>query len=40
MLPPDTQFMIWGTGYVILKWTVGLWAVRRVKARIARWRAA
>ena len=30
MPPPDPGFMLWGSAYVILKWTVGLWAVRRV----------
>ena len=35
MYPTDVQFMLWGSAYVILKWTVGLWAVRRVKAYVA-----
>jgi hypothetical protein len=30
MAPPDPFFMIWASAYVVLKWTVGLWAVRRV----------
>ena len=38
--PVDVQFMLWGSAYVILKWTVGLWAVRHVKARIAERTAA
>jgi hypothetical protein len=38
--PVDTTFMIWGSAYVILKWTVGLWAVRRVKAYVTARRAA
>jgi hypothetical protein len=31
----DIQFLIWGTAYVVLKWTVGLWTFRRVKAYVA-----
>ena len=31
----DTQFLIWGTTYVVLKWTVGLWTYRRVRAYVA-----
>jgi hypothetical protein len=34
-MPVDTTFMLWGSAYVILKWTVGLWAVRRVKAYVS-----
>jgi len=29
--PVDFGFMAWGSAYVILKWTVGLWTLRRVK---------
>ena len=32
---PDSQFILWGMTYVIVKWTVGAWAVRRVKAALA-----
>jgi hypothetical protein len=32
MQPPDPSFMLWGSAYVVLKWTVGVWAVRRVAA--------
>jgi hypothetical protein len=28
------QYMLWASVYVILKWTVGLWTVRRVAAWI------
>jgi len=32
MTPPvDFAFMVWGTAYVVLKWTVELWTLRRVK---------
>ena len=32
MTPPvDFAFMVWGSAYVVLKWTVGLWTLRRVK---------
>ena len=27
----DPQFLIWGIAYLILKWTLGLWVVRRVR---------
>jgi hypothetical protein len=30
-VPVDVGFLLWGSAYVILKWTVGLWALRRVK---------
>ena len=29
---PDPTFLAWGSAYVVLKWTMGLWAVRRVRA--------
>jgi hypothetical protein len=29
--PIDIQFMLWGSAYVLVKWTVGIWAIRRVK---------
>ena len=32
MQPPDPLFMLVGSTYVVLKWTAGLWAVRRVAA--------
>jgi hypothetical protein len=35
MVTPDTQFMLWGSAYVILKWTVGVWAFRQARAYIA-----
>ena len=35
----DTAFLVWGSAYVVLKWTVGLWALRRVKAYLSRRRA-
>ena len=35
MSPNELQVMMWGSAYVILKWTVGLWAVRRVKSYLA-----
>jgi len=28
----DPQFLLWGTAYMVLKWTVGLWTFRRVRA--------
>jgi hypothetical protein len=28
-------FLAWGLVYVILKWTLGIWIYRRVKARRA-----
>jgi hypothetical protein len=31
---PDPHFMLWGATYVILKWTFGAWAIRRVKAAL------
>jgi hypothetical protein len=34
MGPNHPDFLLWGTAYVILKWTVGLWSVRRIKAHI------
>jgi hypothetical protein len=40
MPPVDTTFMLWGSVYVLLKWTVGLWAVRRVKAYVQQRMAA
>jgi hypothetical protein len=30
--PPDPLFLIWGSAYVLLKWTLGAWAIRRVRA--------
>jgi len=27
--------MIWGTGYVVLKWTIGIWLFRRAKQYLA-----
>ena len=30
--------MLWGSMYVLLKWTVGLWAFRRAKAYVKRYR--
>jgi hypothetical protein len=29
---PNVTVSVWGTAYVILKWTVGLWAYRRARA--------
>lgn len=31
----QTDFMLWGTVYVVAKWTVGFWAFRRVKVYVA-----
>lgn len=31
MSAPDPTFLFWGSVYVVLKWTVGLWAVRRAR---------
>ena len=31
MPPPDPAFLLWGSTYVVLKWTVGLWLVRRAR---------
>lgn len=31
MTPPDPTVLLWGSAYVILKWTVGLWALRKVR---------
>lgn len=32
MTPPvDFGFMVWGSAYVVFKWTVGLWTIRRLK---------
>ena len=36
MVTVDTQFMLWGSAYVILKWTVGVWAFRQAKAYLTR----
>jgi len=36
MVTVDSQLMLWGSAYVILKWTVGLWAFRQVKAHLTR----
>ena len=36
MVTVDSQLMLWGSAYVILKWTVGVWAFRQVKAFLAR----
>jgi hypothetical protein len=33
--PIDVQFVVFGVFYVAFKWTVGIWALRRVKASIA-----
>jgi hypothetical protein len=30
LINTSPEFLFWGTVYVIMKWTVGLWAVRRV----------
>jgi len=30
----DPVLMLWASVYVMLKWTVGLWALRRVKASL------
>ena len=27
--------MLWGSAYVIAKWTVGVWAIRRIRASVA-----
>lgn len=32
MPPPDVTFMLWASAYVILKWTAGLWLVRKLHA--------
>ena len=38
MSTADPQFLFWGTAYVVVKWTIGLWLVRRAKAYMAgRW---
>jgi hypothetical protein len=36
MVTVDTQFMLWGSAYVILKWTVGVWVFRHAKAYVTR----
>ena len=36
MMTLDSQFMLWGSAYVLLKWTVGVWAFRQVKAYVTR----
>jgi len=36
MVAVDTQFVLWGSAYVILKWTVGVWAFRQAKAYLTR----
>ena len=36
----QTQFMLWGSLYVFLKWTIGLWALRRAKEHLAQRRDA
>jgi hypothetical protein len=38
-MPVDTTFILWASAYVILKWTAGVWAVRRVKAYVHHQRA-
>jgi hypothetical protein len=40
MVTLDSQFMLWGSVYVLLKWTVGIWAFRLAKASLARHREA
>jgi hypothetical protein len=38
MVPLDfqqTDFILWASVYVLLKWTVGVWAFRRAKAYFA-----
>ena len=35
MVTVDSQFILWGSAYVLLKWTFGVWAFRRVKAYAA-----
>jgi hypothetical protein len=43
MMPIDVQqtnFILWGSAYVLLKWTVGVWALRRAKAYFANRRHA
>ena len=30
----DPVLMLWASVYVMLKWTVGVWALRRVKASL------
>ena len=36
MVTLDSQFMLWGSAYVLLKWTVGVWVFRQAKAYMAR----
>jgi len=36
MVTVDSQFMLWGSAYVLLKWTVGVWVFRQAKAYVAR----
>jgi hypothetical protein len=26
----DPQFLLWASAYVLVKWTLGLWTVRRI----------
>jgi hypothetical protein len=40
MLQPDPAFMLWASMYVALKWTIGVWAFRRVKAYVVNRHAA
>ena len=28
----DPRFLLWGTVYVALKWTIGLWTFRHLRA--------
>jgi hypothetical protein len=36
MVTLDSQFMLWGSAYVLLKWTVGMWVFRQAKAYVTR----
>jgi hypothetical protein len=27
----DNQLLLWGTAYVIVKWTLGVWVFRRIR---------
>jgi len=37
-MEPNVTFLAWSAAYVMLKWTLGLWAYRRVRSVVTRWR--
>lgn len=37
-MEPNVTFFAWSAAYVILKWTLGLWAYRRIRSVVTRGR--